>query len=118
MLDPDGKRVVCSESHWLAHVSANHPEMKGAQAQRFVATVIQTPEFIYQDATYPNRRIYYRRGIFPAPLDRAILKIVVEYPIILVGSLPPARVVTAYPVEAPKKGEQLLWPSPDQPQLL
>lgn len=88
------------------------------QAQRLVAAVIKSPEFINRDTTYPNRRVYYRKGIFPAPLDAAWLKIVVEDPIISVGSLPPARVITAYAVEAPKKGEQLQWGLPDQPQLL
>jgi hypothetical protein len=108
--------VICSDAYWLSHISSSHPEMKGRAAD--VAAVVKSPEFVNQDATYPNRRVYYRSGIFGAPLDQTLLKIVVEYPTIEIGTFPPAYVVTAYSVLAPKRGELPIWPRPDQPTLL
>jgi hypothetical protein len=115
-VDPDGRQVICSESWWLSHISARHPEMKGLA--HVVAAAVKSPGFINQDTTYPNRRVFYREGAFSSPFHAQLLKIVVVYPTYELGSFPPASIVTAYAVQSPKKGEQTLWPSPEQPELL
>lgn len=106
--DPEGRRVICSQSWWLAKITSKHRELFGHE--RIVAAVIREPERIHQDVTYPRRRVHYGHGTLPAPYDRAWIRVVIEYPPISFDERPPNYVVTAFTSENLKEGEQVLWP--------
>lgn len=107
--DPVGKRVICAESHWIAHIISKHTALQGRE--HAVAAAIEHPEVICQSDTHADRQVYYARGLLPAPFDKALLRVVVEYHYGALQGLP-ATVVTAFPSADRKKGEHVTWPLP------
>ncbi len=68
-----------------------------------VRRTIVDPDFIIQDADFPARQNFYRRGAhFALPHD--YIKVVVEFRSLVLG-----RLVTAYPVDRRKPAEHVLW---------
>lgn len=98
VLDPQGIEVYCEVGQWNEHVLRNRPFMAGWENE--VENVIQRPNAIFQDATFSNRRCYYRLR----RNGRSYLKVVTEE----VGG-GRHQLITAFPADGPKQGESLLW---------
>jgi hypothetical protein len=98
VIDPRGKKVICTDEIWYWHVVDGHSEMEDQIEQ--VKAAIQEPllGMIFQDRDYPERNIYYKRHS-----KFIYIKVVVEF-LKNGGTL-----ITAYMTDALKPGESLLW---------
>jgi hypothetical protein len=100
VVDPRGWTITCTQEQWQAHVVARHPIMAGREGE--ARACIEHPnEGIFQDARRVSRQVYYRLR----DDGRLYTKVVIE----IVGDKQ-ARVVTAFPTSAGKKGETQIWP--------
>lgn len=96
--DPRGIEVICTAERWYGHILSSRPFMEGWE--NHIIEAICNPHFgIYKDAQYSNRCIYYRRQQKP----RYIKVVVVE------TESGPYKVVTAFPTDSMKSGEELIW---------
>src|SRR5665213_4478662 len=96
--DPQGIEVHCESGQWKEHVLENRPFMSGWENE--AEQVIQQPNAIFRDASFSNRRCYYRlRGN-----GRSYLKVVTEQ-----VAEKRHRLITSFPTDAPKQGETILW---------
>lgn len=103
--DPRGKIVICTEERWYGHILSSRQFM--AAQQDIVKAAITNPTFgIFEDAQFPNRCIYYYRQE-KSPVR--YMKVVVT-----VQESGPYTVVTAFPTDSMKQGENWIWkPSSD-----
>jgi hypothetical protein len=100
VIDPRGRRVICTEEVWNDHVLYNHPWMDGREEE--VKAAIQKPSFgIYQDAGSEHRHVYYHLH----KSKRYYIKVVVEFVEDTTG-----KVITAFNPDSTKAGERLIWP--------
>lgn len=102
--DPRGRVVRCSRERWEAHILSQRPWMAGWEED--VIAAIRRPHIgIYRDRDSADRQIYYRRQ------DRKgrarYLKVIVEFR----GNGDEGVVISAFPVDSPKPGEKLIWPT-------
>jgi hypothetical protein len=99
-IDPRGYKVICTEERWKLHVLDEHPSMANRVDE--VKEAIEKPflGFIFQDASYENRQIYYGKaeGI-------RYVKVVVEF------DKEEGVLITAYLATGMKAGEKLIWPT-------
>jgi len=96
--DPRGNFVICTEERWYGHILASRPFMEGWE-EKVIAAISNPTYGIYKDAQFSNRCVYYRRQRQP----RYMKVIVVE------TESGPYKVVTAFPTDSMKSGEELLW---------
>lgn len=97
--DPRGYRVICSEATWQSHILANRPFMQGWEDE--VQAAVENPTFgIYQDASHPERHIYYRLNT----KKPRYIKVVVHF-----DDEHSGNVITAFPTDSMKAGEKLIW---------
>src|SRR5581483_3397750 len=75
--DYEGRRVRLSDSTWYDHIQAKHPETRGKQ--RSIEMTLVSPNQVNLDGTFPNREVFYRRGVLPPPDREDYLKVVVQY---------------------------------------
>ena len=97
-------RVVVLTTEGRAHIVHRRSTMAARLAE--VRLAIERPTLVTQDATYPRRECHYRQ----TSDGQGLIKVVVKY-----GPIPPqgtwlGEVVTAYPVDNPKRKEAPLWP--------
>lgn len=100
--DYQGKLVRCSHWRWEEHIAAKHLEM--VNQQEAVKLTLSNPEYRYVSGRFPDRRLYYRRGILPPPYEREFLLVIVNYP----ADLLEGRVLSAYKTRRTKDGDELI----------
>jgi hypothetical protein len=71
-----------------------------------IRLTVEQPSLVARDVKYPRRNNHYRRVL----VEPGWLKVVVNY-----RPIPPqgtwlGEVITAHPVDGPKRKEALLWP--------
>ncbi len=102
VVDPRGKRVICTEDCWTNHILSARSFMSGWEEE--IKKAIEKPTFgIYQDANREERHIYY---CLTTKKDRYI-KVVVGF------GENEGVVITAFPTNNMKSGEKLLWTASD-----
>lgn len=97
--DCRGYRVICTEEIWYRKILVSRPWMNGWE--RFVSQALQTPSFICKDKDRENRHAYYM--IHVAKQNRYV-KVVVKF-----NSDNEGFVISAYPADSGKSGEELIW---------
>ena len=104
--DKDGIDIVCYRNTWINHIVQQHPEMNGKEI--LVKAVIENPDEIYQDSTWPDTRNIYNPAVLPEPFDKYYLKICLEYRVNF-GGKKRGYVKTAFACLRIKKGDILIW---------
>lgn len=106
-VDRTGRDVVLSEEAWFGRILRDHAMLGGYEG--LIQVVVQDPNRVTRDLNRSNRECFYRQGVFP-DYPRLFLKVVVEF---RQGDLTGAvsgYVVTAYPLQRVRSGEEQLWP--------
>lgn len=99
-VDPRGWTVTCSEWAWNHHVLSARPWMAGWEDE--VKATIEAPHmFIFQDADWEDRHIYYRQ----VSGKNWYIKVVVQ-----VKEEGLAEMITAFRTDSMKSGEKWIWP--------
>lgn len=101
VVDPRDLRVVCLEAIWTNKILKKRPWMDGWEG--IVAKAIEEPSLpICRAANNENRHIYYRLMGKGKP---RYIKVIVDFNKEHLGSI-----ISAYPVDSGKTGEQAIWP--------
>ena len=87
------------------HYARRHLEVSGQEEA--VRLAISHPLYVYRDARYFNRKVYYLPFVLPAPYDRFYLKVVVAYD--MEGGRMKGQVITAFGEETVRESDELLW---------
>lgn len=95
--------MLLSERRWRAEICRDHPALEG-ELEAVIATV-EEPDIICEDADFPERDCYYRRGAI-ARYPRFWLKVVVEPPNI---NPEDGFVITAFIVDNIEGTERVRW---------
>jgi hypothetical protein len=103
VIDPRGRRIVCSQDTWRNHVSKKRPWMSTPEWIEAVKKTLQEPlVYIYQDANFPNRHVYYRKQT-----NRTwYMKVIVEFK----NEESIGELIAATPANSGKTGEKPIWP--------
>ena len=104
-VDREGVPVFCNRETWEEHIARRHLEVSGPEEA--VRLVISQPLYVYRDARYSNRKVYYLPFVLPAPYDRFYLKVVVAYD--MEGGRMKGQVITAFGEETVRESDELLW---------
>ena len=97
--DPRGHIVCCTVECWAQHILKKHIWMKNRKDD--VISAIQSPLAIYQDTDFGERQNYY----FLPNNESYYVKVVVDF-----EEGESGKVITAFPVDSTKPGEELIWP--------
>lgn len=99
-VDPRGFKVICTEQQWRTHILRKHKFLEGWEET--IKKTIEKPSYgIFKDEKHPDRNIYYlRRSRRPF-----YIKVIVAFE----GDN--GSVLTAFPADYCKAGEQLIWPN-------
>jgi len=99
VVDPRGYTVICTSESWEGHILRARPWMEKYFDE--LKRAIEEPRMgIYRDADRDTRYCYYG---FHQGKER-YMKVVVEF-----RQNTPGYVITAYPANSGKVGEQLVW---------
>jgi hypothetical protein len=105
--DPEGRLVLLSERLWRAEICRDHPAVYG-EMEAVIATV-EEPDIICEDADYPERDCYYRRGVI-GRYPNFWLKVVVAPSD---ADSDDGFVITAFIVDGIKGTERVRWQKSD-----
>lgn len=103
--DRDGSSVRCTHDSWANHIVDEHPELENQQSA--VSITVQEPIYIYQSGRYPERRLFYRPFVLPAPFRNSYVLVVIAYR--GSGDRRRGEVVSAYATANIKEGDILIW---------
>ena len=108
--DVQGRVVVLTSERWNWHIVPNHAALAGNE--QCVVQALQDPFCIMDDVDRPGVvENFYRPFTLPRPYDRTYLKVPVEYRRDPATGNVMGRVLTAYPTNQVKDGENQIWPS-------
>lgn len=83
-VDPDGTRVVLTDTVWSGKIVQDHREIAAYEAE--VLRAVASPDHVASDPHFERRTRYYARGVGPSRW----LLVVVSY------EQTPARIVSAF----------------------
>lgn len=69
---------------------------------------LEDPDERRYDKTFVDREVFYKSGMFAAPYQDQLLKVIVAYSSIPEGGQH-GRIITAYPVDIIPRGERPIW---------
>ena len=96
VIDPRGKKIVCTKQCWYGHVLIRHPFLR--TSVKAIKKTVEKPDFINQDTLSQKKEIYYRKS------GNSYFRVVVEF------SSNNGEFRTVYKSDSVKNGEVQLWP--------
>src|SRR5262245_19008112 len=107
-IDYRGRRVLLDTDVWFDHILTEHPELRGND--RAIVLTLASPHRVNRHKDYPDREVFYRRGVLPPPDKDDYPKVFVQFRESRTGEMI-GRVRTAYAITHIPPEESPLWAS-------
>lgn len=100
-IDPRGIKVKLTEDQWNIHILGEHPYMSAHLQEIRNAIENPFPGFIYSDADFDDRNVYYHWKLSSKVYVKVVVGLVSENS---------GEIITAFKTDSCKKGEDVIWP--------
>lgn len=102
-----GPTVILFRVTWEEKILLDHAEL--TDNLYIVERTLTKPDSVHKDRLYVDRETYYKRGVFPAPLNQWLCKVVVTFDGVGAPEYE-GKVISAFSVDAITGGERKKWP--------